>query len=363
MFRSNKTSIQVNQWCFLLAFLLLLSIVSFSSFAQSREGERGIKGHFRSLEGNEFPVKKNVQEIRNLPKVEDQGYSSLCVGFASKYLMQHFSCSGRPGENCATLPDTRTISVLFAHSDYFGLDIYGSRSALHQLTDAAGHKRGLFWSESCRPFKRLISKIRTQEQWDSSLARIRANFLSHAAAGSTQTEEQLRRDLTATFDFDLPERYFQVALQQKKMNAFMYSSIVQSECEDFVQLPKFKVFSFPISTLEEATAKAQRTVSYFQIIDKGVELLKMGHPFILDGTCPYTKIDSGECVGRHSVAVVGYRQQCAADGSRCRDVFKLHNSWGIKWQDAHDDGWVDAKTMLWESDAPNPYLVLWIEKR
>ncbi len=30
----------------------------------------------------------------------------------------------------------------------------------------------------------------------------------------------------------------------------------------------------------------------------------------------------------------------------CKEVFKLHNSWGVEWQKKNNDGWVDADTLV-----------------
>jgi hypothetical protein len=67
--------------------------------------------------------------------------------------------------------------------------------------------------------------------------------------------------------------------------------------------------------------------------------------------------------------ISGYKKVC--NGSDCKDIFKVHNSWGEEWQKLNNDGWLDAdqivnNTMKTPSRADKRLpsaSVIWLEKQ
>lgn len=142
-------------------------------------------------------------------------------------------------------------------------------------------------------------------------------------------------------------------LVKASFETFLYTSIFDS-CEDQTKLTGYpKTIMYP----ENSNSK----VSYSDLLNKSKEVLKTGVPFVLDGVCPFYR--GKQCVGTHSVAVAGYRKVCKKDGS-CRDLLKVHNSWGEDWQRKNNDGWVDAESLLTRKDNPKLGLQMgWLTKR
>ena len=63
----------------------------------------------------------------------------------------------------------------------------------------------------------------------------------------------------------------------------------------------------------------------------------------------------------HALVITGIRKMCNIKGN-CVQSLKLQNSWGIAWQKAHDDGWVDAKIFL-DRTFYEPFSISWFQKR
>ena len=61
-----------------------------------------------------------------------------------------------------------------------------------------------------------------------------------------------------------------------------------------------------------------------------------------------------ECKSVHSVVISGYKKVCTKDSKPvCKDVFKIHNSWGAEWQRMNNDGWVDADAFTQNTSKDN----------
>ena len=88
-------------------------------------------------------------------------------------------------------------------------------------------------------------------------------------------------------------------------------------------------------------------MSYAKSIDKIKDLLKNKNLPVLS-LCAEEPLKSKtlkQCTDGHAVYVVGYKKMCGK-GNTCVDVIRVINSWGTKWQEDHDDGWVMAKPLL-----------------
>lgn len=48
--------------------------------------------------------------------------------------------------------------------------------------------------------------------------------------------------------------------------------------------------------------------------------------------------------GTHSLVISGFKR--VKNLNVTKDVFKLHNSWGVEWQNKNNDGWVDADVFV-----------------
>lgn len=81
--------------------------------------------------------------------------------------------------------------------------------------------------------------------------------------------------------------------------------------------------------------------------DKIKEVLKSGKPVLYPGMCVISespeKCNKG---GGHSLVISGYKKVCDANKANCKELLKIHNSWGKEWQRKNNDGWVEADPII-----------------
>ena len=55
--------------------------------------------------------------------------------------------------------------------------------------------------------------------------------------------------------------------------------------------------------------------------------------------------EPGDNIG-HSVVICGYKKVINIKTKEIIELFKIHNSWGEKWQKENNNGWCNAKNLL-----------------
>lgn len=339
----------------ILAPLLLWSSFSFAN----------IESNFKVLDGADFPVKKDEISVSNLPKVRSQGGFGSCVGFTTSTVAQHFLCKENNIKNCANLPDSKLISPFhmlgfsFTTNDRaFGGDldshshtIFGGFSdrALNNLT-----KAGLSHAESCYPYDQLVRKYGNDNKTvDKMLERLQALYKKNKSTEAGSCVDCVKKAMQTDMFSRATTEDIETALRAKTFEEFLYHATIgafmdTNGCEDIVEIdPPAKAETYPPKNVKK---------TYESSMQKIKDVLKNGNIIAMDGICPYVKNKS--CTGKHSVVITGYRKQCTTSGD-CRDLIRVHNSWGQEWQQRNNDGWVDAQSLIGK-DAKDLETLSWL---
>ncbi|MBD8081304.1 hypothetical protein [Chryseobacterium caseinilyticum] len=149
------------------------------------------------------------------------------------------------------------------------------------------------------------------------------------------------------------------ALSKDSYDKFLYSLFFDGcSMENFPS--GFSAVAFPLD---------QPNINPANVKEQVIKGLKQGRPVLF----PYLCISGNtgdKCNEGHSLVISGYKKVCESDkNTNCKDVFKLHNSWGAEWQKVNNDGWVDAdaltkNTIKTKSESGNfkitPGSVIWL---
>lgn len=296
-------------------------------------------------------------EVPNMPRVRNQGFLGTCHAFAAATLIQKYYCDLKQKPDCANLPLDKEISPIGV-LQYTGVntpsgDFHYNESSPSLLLNAGG--AGLvtfinakhsfsFYRESCFPYDQFVEKFgATKEMTDVTLARLedfyyKNRYKNRAEADAAEgCEECLIKKILPISEIFPPEKYLEnihVALKKETFGEFLYTSMFSSGCKT-IDLPTPTLFIFPDVVKVKVTTKDD-------IKNKLIEVVKSGLPVSVGEICVAREYKDG--CGLHEFIVSGIKQVC--DSGKCRELFKVQNSWGQKWQKEFNDGWVDAESIL-----------------
>ncbi len=326
-------------------FLVLLSGLNFAT-AQTQ---------YTNIFKNLGPTYNQVSDdatLTNTPRIRSQDSFGACAGFSASCVLQYNFCRVN-NINCENLSSDKEVSPFGAlnaantnkpgqlpgtiqNHNNIQFGGFGSE-ALRNM-----NKLSVVQSEACYPFDQVANKYGTDDAAvEKMLEKYRTVFNKAKTEGGV-CESCLLSDIQRDLKSNISEIDIKRALNADTFGQFLYKVTVGvKSCNDILEF-RGKYFAFPdkgtTATPEEAVAKMK-------------EVLKQGHPMVLDGLCLYR--ENGKCVSNHSVAVTGYRKICSKTTGACREVVRLHNSWGQGWQDKFklgpDDkvgGWVDALSLF-----------------
>lgn len=108
-----------------------------------------------------------------------------------------------------------------------------------------------------------------------------------------------------------------------------YKVLVPDKCfKDIIEYPPYERDDYPT-----------HDKSFQQMREYVNNALKRGYP-VEAGVC-ISRNREGACISSHSTIIAGQRYTC--NGSQCRLQFRIQNSYGQRWQELRDNGWVDAE--------------------
>lgn len=329
--------------------VLLMALISPISCFSSTEAR------FLKVPTIDFPIISDLVEVKNLPRVRSQGPFNICFGMSSNVVAQHYFCNQRKID-CQNLSPRQEISPLsttaYAISDspentypgiesFTNLDLRNGQSSATVLLNLSA--RFQFLADSCFPFDKVVQKYGVDyNAFNETLLKLENIYEGNKQLGIDACLECVQKQIEDSFGFELTAANVKLALKQDTFNHFLFfATIGNSRCNHFLSLsgddlPYFQ--SYPI--------KGQ-VYTYEQKVETLKRIVKGGRPADLAGICLIS--EGGKCHGAHSVAVTGYRKQCTPKGE-CREVLRIQNSWGEEWQKNFNDGWIDARTLLDNSD-------------
>ncbi|WP_413576478.1 hypothetical protein ACLVWU_00390 [Bdellovibrio sp. HCB290] len=316
----------------------------------------------------------------------------ICFAASAATVLNYEMCKQSSIKDCSRLPESKQVSTI-GIARYEADAIPGSLpkfdESYEQLKIGGSGGKVLSYAsrmmkiptEECASLARITSKIPVetandavraqQEIWnslesdyegyrkavaekcDSCAANFYASAIETVSKGIKLEEDQLvdpnmRNDQARILEAFKKDTY------QKALNQLLYP---KSCSESGVTLPNKNGVKVGLFPQDEVIKDGEA------LVPKIKEILLTKKPVILDGICV---VDCGtKKPGYHSVVIAGYKKICPKGDTQqknCREALKIINSVGAGWQAAHNDGWVEAKSLMKNVKVDKGNLA-WLEDR
>jgi hypothetical protein len=314
-------------------------------------------------------VKNSEFLVKNISPVKDQGNVGICYGESSALILEQFRCESLKldclnSENIINSFDVASYSFEKGTGALAReVDTLQESGYLFDLLKNIESSNHLIAKESCAPFS-SITKHKLVSIWgqETDLAKAGWNYLiSKWKEYKNQIKEKSKSidiDLAYCLAKEVKEAMPMMVANQKQLadafttswnlSNFIYKSLLPIECLDpknMLTIPSFKVESFP-------TKDDHENKSVTALEKKIEELIHANIPVVIQ-ICIAQKDDYYNCLPRlssklnyaHSTTIVGIKEICTISNTNCRKMVKIQNSLGEKWQNDHDDGWVELSSI------------------
>lgn len=321
-----------------------------------------IAEEFPSLVPMPAPALKNktdVIEVRNMPEVISQGGLPICAGAAAWALYMQHQCR-KNNSDCRNLDPAKTPSILGVAG--VGIDAksyqrlksvklipYHSSSRDHKSLDAI---LGLddMRSEACYPYQQLVYQKfdGDNKKFVAAFRKIEQKYFNKYKTEGGICMDCLLRDLRDELWVTTDQETATAGLQEDVFDKFLYDVILKN-CQIKVPLDEYKMVLWPPS---------EEKYSYQGFISHIKENVSKNQPLSSSFCCLEKSTGDQACKG-HTFVITGYSKVCDSGGRKCKDYIKVHNSWGLKWQSEHSDGWIDAQNYYeyMAKDEPMTWLI------
>lgn len=333
-------------------------VLVFLSLLLSVSSNAEVLRRFVTLKPSDFNISKEVTTIKNLPRQKSQDSLGICYAMSANVVLEHYLCEINK-KDCGNLKPHEEISplstVLYTRTDRPGLypgevtshnSLFLNEGGVGSIALNNMARLKVLYADSCFPFDQIVRRHGNDEDsMNAALKKLEETYRKAKATEASACIECLQKDFNNAFGSNVSSELIKDALQARTFPAFLFNGTFNSQdCEQFVE---FNERNKPLVTTYPGFEK---TATYPEKMTFIKDVLKSGRPLELGGICllPAPKGAKYLCEA-HSVAITGYRKQCA-DTGECREVVRLQNSWGQEWQDKFQDGWVDAKTLLDNTD-------------
>lgn len=327
-------------------------------------------------EGKTSKVCDTSKPIKMAPE-RSQGDIPICGAYSSAAVIQFQVCKkfsgacidGVPTSAKTTVSPLSTLTWMRPNpgknsgelsSDFTSLKFYTTEvgGAADVLLNAS--KFPSFFSESCFPIDQLVNRFDNKD-FKKIISTIETEYSKAKLEGDGICVDCLKGSALETSAKALgisSEKIAEKLVEAKKEDASPSQYLQKLMLENCPDKIKFRPSQAP---KVDYFPRQSADFTYEKLIGKVKEVLSGGNPLTMDNICIEYKAD-GSCKTFHSVAISGYRKVCKnIDDEKdkcsvqCRDVVKVHNSWGADWQkrleiaegkEAGDgEGWVDAKKL------------------
>lgn len=294
---------------------------------------------YKEIEGTKI-------EIPNMPAYKTQDDIGDCKAFSLAVLLQHYTCEKWKSDipDCKNPPADSAIS-------YFGLMAYTNQvpnqentfqpdqeegKAMDVVIDDLSKSGNRLILEGCKSSEIIVKEfsLNGSEGLDKRDAFFK--YLKNLYEKLKNKNESEIKDCTAEVDklnafVDLKfnATILKKAFTKNDFDHFLYE-LFFSNCmkENFPS--GFRAAAFPLDSMNATPIEVKA-----QIL-KG---LKFGKPVLFPSLC-VSQDNNNECKSSHSLVISGFKK--VKNKRLEKDVFKVHNSWGLEWQKKNNDGWVDA---------------------
>lgn len=302
---------------------------------------------FVDCEGKIEDVPGTLIEIPNMPAYKTQDGMGECKAFALAAIVQQYVNTVCRSD----IPDPKNPPADWAIS-YFGMLIYTNRSIESEGTFQPNQEKGLGMRkiiedlsnsgnrlilESCKSFDKMVDNFGRKDgsekinQFLDYLKKMYNDNRGKTEAGIADNSECLSEINTST-GLNVKLDNLKKALSKDSYDKFLYTLFFDGcKREDFPC--GFSPAPYPLDSMDVSSVDVKKQV---------IKGLRLGKPVLFSGLC--VSFDEGnKCSESHAVVISGYKKVCEAGLiNTCKEVFKIHNSWGKAWQDRNNDGWVDA---------------------
>ena len=349
-------------------FLILLLSCSYTN-AQQVFGFNAVPAEFTKVTDQLI--------VKNMPEIRSQDSIGICYAFSAAAILEHSLCK----ENGVDCKSEQAVSNYRAST--LALCKYATDSTAFDASNANAYPKkisnirtfgadiiqntlriGKVSKESCAPFDKFVSKERNSKaqaamedaiwsQFKRSYEQFHAQFKGcEECALKDIAAQKHAEDMIQKFSLKATNEEVLKSFASNSYEEFLYRVLVPVEC---TSKPSNRITVLKQNrNLKRWPNEATTSPDYGQAIQKIKENLSRDRPVMVDSFCTLKKI-TPECAhfspngveaGSHSFVISGYRKICNSAGDQCYDSVKVHNSWGQTWQDANNDGWVDAKTLI-----------------
>lgn len=346
-------------------FVLILSLL-FSNFAMA-----ALHSAFTKVDPS-YSQKKNALEVGNMPRITSQDGLGICYAHVAATMMQAENCKVLK-KDCSSLSETDTFSPLDLtrlhrpkdgkseisdiRSSYQGLDVSGGNPHDAIIIGALGTKNAA--NEGCLSLDRILSKmnsrgetveaqnamwLRLKGQYEEARKKAKENEGCDSCLNNVYTTaaEKVTPEVEQNLNLKVDNIKLAKAFAAETFNKFLDDLLGASQCRRASQMVAFENYE----KVNYETFPKGNSATPEQFKTKVKDVLKAGRPLALANIC-LGQESAKDCRDEnfHAVVIAGFRTICNPAG-KCRDSFKVVNSWGKSWQDQNDGGWIDADMLL-----------------
>lgn len=295
-------------------------------------------------------VKDTRIVIPNMPAYKTQDDIAECRAFSLATVLQKYTCDQWKNDipDCKNPPSDSAIS-------YFGLMAYTNQTENIGTLDVKQPHRNIveiinnlsksgnkLILDSCKTFDNLVNSfsaegaegLKKRDKFFSYLDDLYNKKKSKTEADIADCPECLN-EINKTSGLNINLTNLKKALTKDTYDKFLYSLFFEG-C---------KMEEFPSGFSARAYPSDDLNVTSNDIKNQIIEGLKKGKPVLYSNLCTVPAVGN-ECPMGHTTVISGYDRVCSpVEKNKCKDRFKLHNSWGSEWQKVNNDGWVDADVL------------------
>lgn len=282
--------------------------------------------------------------LNDLPPIRDQGSYGTCYAHSSMLLLDHLRCS--KSENpLLCYQDKGSVLHLARFQDQSKtgrINIGGDAGEV--ITNFKNVR--LLSKETCAPYE-AWEKLSQRYKKEIKQLNVPPNFKYETdyffyisnLLRSNASEEEKECWAQELVDVGVKQNFqdiLQILDEARTLSwqEFRYNMLVPKNCMSSpLEYPEYEMINYPKAYNHKKTFK--------EIRDQVYRSLVKGYP--LEVSFCATKESDGKCQSYHSSTITGQRLVC--DKNICRMQFKIQNSYGRRWQELNDDGWVDAENL------------------
>jgi len=309
--------------------------------------------------------------IPNMPAYKTQDTIGECRAFSLRTLLQKYTCDEWPKDapDCKNPPEDLDISsfgmMMYTHTTKdtnktFAPDAE-ERNMMYDIINNIMNSGDELILDSCKPFDRMVNSfsvdghpnIALKEKFFAKLKKMYDTGRSNTEAAIADCPECLN-EMNQQAGLNANLSNLKAALSKDSYDKFLFDLFFK-DC---------KLASFPPGLTQAVYPTDEIKATPLMIKSRIIEGLKKGKPVLTPRVCVIPKSPSDCTDGGHSMVVSGYKQVCDAT-KKCKDLFRIHNSWGADWQQHNNDGWLDAdlytQNFIIEKNRISSGSVIWLE--